>query len=379
MDIEVIRRVGLARHLFELGSSNLRSQNDLHLFAAVNLVQDAVEAFLIGLADHLQVTFDQNTKFDKYFVLIDEKIAPKELPFKPKILRLNRVRIESKHHGIQPARDECERLTATAREFMDEVSSVHLGAPFATISAIDLLEESESKGHITAAKAALEEKHYEGCIVSCRKAIYVEIEAKYDISRFKDGDARAWFGAFSSAPYYARNQKYIAEHVHDPTDYIVLDHAHVDQELLKQGADPTCFWNIWRLTPEVYKMVEGTWLVKHDFGKLEPSTLGENAEYVFSSTVDLLLAIHTARRAVRWRNHNKYYIELAREGVPVYLKADRHSQVSHTTPERLTRLDTDYRIAGLNDEGPYWHVLHYEAGAFISGFIHNDEVRSRET
>ncbi len=111
MEIETLRRLALARHLNQLAVSSLRSKNDLHLFAAANLLQDAAEAFLLAIADHVDAQIDQNTSFDKYFVLINGRISPKELPFKSKLLRLNRIRIDSKHYAIQPARDECDRLS----------------------------------------------------------------------------------------------------------------------------------------------------------------------------------------------------------------------------------------------------------------------------
>src|SRR5437867_11301624 len=176
MDLETIRRVSLARHLYELGTSSLRSSNDLHLFAGVNLLQDAVEAFLIAVSDHVGAAVDQNTKFDKYFVLINEKIAPKELPFKLKLLRLNRIRVDSKHYGIQPARDECDRLALSVREFFDEVSSSLLGVSFSTVSAIDLLDDGEVKQIMLEAKLALEKSNHESCVINCRKAVYLEIE-----------------------------------------------------------------------------------------------------------------------------------------------------------------------------------------------------------
>ena len=77
MDIETVRRLTLARHLYELGAASLRSANDMHLFSAVNLFQDAVEAFLIiAVADYAGATIDQNTKFDKYFVdILDANIV----------------------------------------------------------------------------------------------------------------------------------------------------------------------------------------------------------------------------------------------------------------------------------------------------------------
>jgi hypothetical protein len=145
MDLETIRRISLARYLFQLGTSALRSSNDLHLFGAVNLMQDAVEAFLIAVGDVVSAEIDQNTKFDKYFVAINDRIKPRELPFKNKLLRLNRMRVDAKHHGIQPARDECDRVAVSVREFFDEVSSSVLSVNFATVSAIDLLDEGEIK------------------------------------------------------------------------------------------------------------------------------------------------------------------------------------------------------------------------------------------
>lgn len=93
MDIETIRRIMLARHLFELGNTALRSSNDLILFAAVNLLQDAVEAFLIAVADHVGAKVDHRTEFDKYFVFINDRIKPRELPFKTKLFRLNLIRV----------------------------------------------------------------------------------------------------------------------------------------------------------------------------------------------------------------------------------------------------------------------------------------------
>jgi hypothetical protein len=145
MDIETVRRLTLARHLYELGSASSRSGNDIHLFSAVNLFQDAVESFLVAVADHVGAVLDQNTNFDQYFVKIDAKIAPNVLPFKNKLIRLNKVRVSSKHYGIQPERNECSRLALTVREFFDEVSNSVLGASFSTVSAIDLLRNGETK------------------------------------------------------------------------------------------------------------------------------------------------------------------------------------------------------------------------------------------
>ena len=72
MDIEVVRRVCLARHLYRLSNDHLNSTNDIYLFSTVNLLQDAVESFLLALSDFVGASVDQRTTFDKYFVLINE-------------------------------------------------------------------------------------------------------------------------------------------------------------------------------------------------------------------------------------------------------------------------------------------------------------------
>lgn len=121
MDIEVIRRLTLARHLYGLAISYLKSSNDLYLFSAVNLMQDAVEAFLLAVSDHVNAKLSEKSTFDKYFLEINKSIHPKELPFKAKLLRLNRIRVDSKHYGIQPAKTECDRLSLATREFNESI------------------------------------------------------------------------------------------------------------------------------------------------------------------------------------------------------------------------------------------------------------------
>jgi hypothetical protein len=374
MDIETVRRISLARHLYQLGKSSLESPNDMYLFAAVNLLQDAVEAFLIAVADFVQAEIDQNTKFDKYFVLINEKISPKELPFKSRLIRLNRIRVDSKHYGIQPARDECERVAVSVREFFEEVSNSVLGANFSSVSAIDLLDAGEIKILLLEAKSARESGDHEACVIACRKVLYVAVEYRYDVSKFREGKAQGLLGAFTNAPYYARDPQYIQENVNDPTDYVVLDHSRVDQDLLKEGVDTTAFWNVWRLTPAVYLSQEKQWVVKREFDKLDNATLSDNVEYIFSTTVDIALAIHASRKAVRLKQHGRYFLNLARQCAPIYEKADIKSKVAAITPAGMMQIDTHCKVIGLKGDGPYWQVREMTKDSWLRGYIHNDDV-----
>lgn len=377
MNIEIIRRLCLAKHLNELSINSLRSSNEMHLFASVNLLHDAAEAFLIAVGEYVSANIDTNTKFDKYFVEIDQKLAPSKLPFKSALLRLNRIRVDSKHYGIQPTRDECERLAISVREFFDEVSTTVLGLPFTTISAINLLTDGEIKELLIVAKNALEKKDFAECAIHCRKAIYLNIEIKYDISNFiEDGKTLGLLGLFSQAPDYAKSKQYIDSRVKQPTDFIVYDHSSIDEILLVKGIDNTIFWNVWRLTPEVFRTKDLQWIVKYDFSKLDSDLLSDKIEYIFSSTLDIALSFDRAARDTKWlQNENRYFLELNAESVPIYLKADNQSQILKHTPNSITTLITDFRVHGLNDSNVYWHINDYHNDERYSGYIEGQYVK----
>lgn len=376
MDIEVIRRICLARHLFELGNSSLKSANDLYLFSSANLLQDAVEAFLLAVADFVNANIGFNTSFDKYFSLINDKIKPKELPFKAKLLRLNKIRVNSKHYGIMPSREECERIIISVREFFEEVSSSVLDVNFSTVSTIDLLKDGKAKEYLLQAQKHLNVKEFEECSIFCRKAIYQELLWNYNISKFQDPTkSTGLLSGFSNAPYYARNKDYIEKNVKTPTDFIVLDHSHLDQELVKYSIDNTTFWNIWRLTPDVYKNEDDEWTVKYEFDKLEKEILEDKIEYIFNSAIDTILSIHVKKENIKSKDYRKFFIELKQDEVPVFEKADSSSNVIGTTPAGLTKLDCDYHIIGLKGDGPYWKIRHFGDEIMLSGFIENDYVK----
>ena len=138
--------------------------------------------------------------------------------------------------------------------------------------------------------------------------------------------------------------------------------------------DNIAFWNVWRLTPEVYKTKEGNWVVKHEFSKLDEKVLTDKIEYIFSATLDVVLSIHRTRQATQWTDHNTYYLNLKQENVPIYKKADKNSEETGRTPEGLTRIDTDYRVDGLNGDDIYWHISHFGEDIYLRGFIHDDYV-----
>ena len=230
------------------------------------------------------------------------------------------------------------------------------------------------------AKLALETGDHGTCAVACRKAIYLEFERDYDIGPFKESESGSSynalrFGVNAFPPSFARNRDYIDRNVKNPTDFIVFDRDRLNQDLLTEGVDPTAFWNLWRLTPAVYRTRDKQWIVKHDIAKLDSELLADKSSYIFSTTIDVVLRKHAGRRSVRRQNLGYYPAELARDGVTVYEKADTASRVGGVTPSGMTQIDTNFHVHGLNDDGPYWHVRLVTDDGLLGGYIHNDDVK----
>jgi hypothetical protein len=374
----ILHKLLLARRLYELSRENLSSANDLSLGIGVILLQDAVESFLLAVSEHVNAGIQSGTNYDRYFDFINSKISPKELPFRARLVALNKLRVNSKHYGLAPAKSETEGLLVTVREFLNEVTESVLGVNFATVSLIDLARDGESKGLLKEAEAAFQAGDFEKCLIDCRKAVFVRIESRYDIAPFAHGEEANGLGLFlpgRKAPFFARNKDYIDKNVQDPTDYVVIDHDDLELDLLKSGMDSVSFWNVWRLTPEVYRReTGGRWVVKREFKKLEEAGIRERAEYVLDTTINLFVTADQKLAATKSPEQRQYYIDLRKQEVPVYRKADVKSEVVSTTPKGVTRLYVDFMVPALSGKGNFWHVAHLEEGIDVWGYIPEDAV-----
>lgn len=374
----IIKKVLFSRYLYTLAEENIKVDNPVKLSAGIILLQDSVEVFLIALAECVSASLDANITFDKYIQKINEKISPKELPFKAKLIALNKLRVNSKHYAIQPPAEECRHFLISVSDFYEEVSLNYFGKPLGTISLIDLLDEGEVKDVLKEAEEFYENGKYDYCLINCRKALYLEFEQGYSIEKFKEKQDNPIFYAFGKSPYWAKDPKYIEENVRDPSDYIIYDHNAFEMELMQYGIEHNDFWNVWRLTPEVYRREKDKeWVVKYEFNKLDKSVIKANAEYCLDGAIDLILKMKRKRQAAKAPTRGKYYLELKSEEVKLFTKADKNSPLERLTPKGLTRVDCDFYIKGLNDDDNYWHVCHIndiEKNDFIIGYIHEDDV-----
>lgn len=378
MNKSTLNKLLLSRSLFQFAKENFQSTNGIRLSIACNILQDSVECFLLALSEHLNAGIGQRTDFGNYFEQINLKISPRELPFRLRLIALNKLRVNSKHYGLEPAKAELEPLFTTVLEFFDEVTRIDFGKEFATISLVDLLRDSEAKDVLKQAEAAFERQDYANCLVLCRQAVFLTFERSYDAQPFRNGkDSLGLLMLGSKVPYFARDQKYIEEHVEDPTDYVIYDHNALEMHLMKSGVDSVAYWNVWRLTPAVYrKGKDAPWVVKNDLRKLDEDGIKGRAEYVLVATTEMLLAADQNQSRTRSPDYRRFYLLLKRDSIPVYSKASKLSAINQTTPAGLRKISCDYSVEGLDGTDIFWHVSHWEDDVRIYGFIHKDDTDS---
>lgn len=373
-----ITKVLLCRKLHQLSLEHLTSDNEISLSIGVILLQDSVENFLLAIAEHLNAEIRNNTNFDKYFDIINNKLDNKELPFRLRLNSLNKLRVNAKHYGLSPSKSETNGLTETVKEFYEEVSLQVLNKEFVSISLVDLLRDGEAKSFLVEAEKNFSKKEYIEVLINCRKAIYVEIETHYDISPYIDESERRGFGLMLmgyKAPYYAKNKNYIDKNVKEPTDYIVYDHDQLDLDLLRSGMSRTDYWNVWRLTPALYrKDKESNWIIKEEFQKLDEEGIKDRAEYVLDSTINLILAKHIDLTRSKTPDYRNYYVNLKNEMAPIYEKAEKNSKVVGTVPAGIKKVYVDSKTPALDGDDIFWSVRHIEKEFHLYGYIDNSDV-----
>jgi len=180
---------------------------------------------------------------------------------------------------------------------------------------------------------------------------------------------------FKKAPLYARNSDYIEKYVNDSTEYIVFDHHNFEMELMKSGMDSISLWNVLRLTPDVYRAVQNnSWIIKNELVKFEKEGIRDRAEYVLDTTINLIVSADQTLAMHRTPGSRFYSIQLRKDNVPVYKKADAGSEVIKTTPPGLRNLNVDFSIPAMNGSGNFWHTMHLHEDDIIRGYVSEDFV-----
>ncbi len=384
MDEKVVRQIVLARYYLHLARGEIRFLNETSTLAAINLLHEALETFLLSIIDTIDAQIKNKTSFEGYLDAIDTKLSEEQLPKRSVLVRFNKIRVAAKHHLVLPDREQTVRFFRDIEEFIERASKIVFDRSFDEIDLIGLIEKDEIQSVLYLALNEYQKEDYFGCLASVRKAMYLEFEKSSDIKKFSDPENSLHKGilspwSISNAPAYARSNKYIEDHVKTPFDYIVLDHNKQNSKLLEEGIDPQAFWNVWRLTPRVYQFEDSSWIVEKDISTLNDPHQIENARYVLDAAVEILLKIQNRRSTSRYISHqnNFAFLTMKSNNWRIYDKASVDAK-SQDVPTEVTFFCGMSLVPSLDqDNEHFWIASHIKKGGpWLSGYVREKDVES---
>lgn len=154
VDQDVVRRLAFLRGLF-IVADNQSKRGYPMAAAAVLTLQDAVEGMLVLIAEQSGARIPKNPNFDQYWEpVVDALKEPDLLHHRTAMGRLNKARVNLKHHGILPDGSELSGFRLAAYNFLADASVLAFDTDFASETLIELLPEGEVADLLRAAEAA---------------------------------------------------------------------------------------------------------------------------------------------------------------------------------------------------------------------------------
>ncbi|WP_411135863.1 hypothetical protein [Streptomyces sp. C10] len=140
---QTIQRLAFVRFLHAQGVAQ-SAQPEPMSAAAILSFQDAVEHFLLISADHLDVNLPSSMQFLQYWEKLQPKLpAGQALPSKQALGRVNKLRVDLKHHGNIPSSHAIAQSKADVTTFFTDAARMIFDVDFETVDMADLVAHPE--------------------------------------------------------------------------------------------------------------------------------------------------------------------------------------------------------------------------------------------
>jgi len=118
-----------------------------------------------------------------YWDLLSPHISSGVLPQKESMRRLNKSRVNLKHHGAFPSKLDIESYRVSVNNFLEEATPLVFSIDFDKISLVDFVELESAKEHLNKASEALSENQYNTTVNHCSIAFKMLLDNYEESSR----------------------------------------------------------------------------------------------------------------------------------------------------------------------------------------------------
>jgi hypothetical protein len=373
MKSEVLNALLTARTLFDSARTHCFVRDRHNASAGLVILQDAVE--LVFYACLIERGIDEAKTIEKlgFDELIGElKRVGIAVPKSGTLKAMNKQRVLVKHHAQLAEPTAVVNFYQSALVAVDAVLKSVIGKTLHHIVIADAISDAGLKGYIEDASVQIERRKYFDAMVTIRKALFLSVEREYDVREWenKEPNSPSLLFNFSKAPSYTKNKAWIQENVKDPISYIQLDHAQVRSDMIELGIDPEEFFNVWRLTPGVYQLENGSWAVKTE-ARTGGGATEDNARYCLDVVIAILVSQQSRRGLTRWSAYRSWRARLLR----------RQALLSRASPDAALQgvileigevCNALYQVSDFSGQYQFvcvFRIQHSEAPPLIQGYI----------
>lgn len=160
---DLLKRLVYAKYIFFQGCEAIERKLSIADGMAVLNFQDAIEMILRTIAEDAHANIKEKMSFDQIIQEIDAASA-KKIPYKSSLIQMNKARVNFKHFGLIPARDDVEKCRRDVESFFKESIKLFFDVDFYQVSLADMVEKRRVKNYLKRAEKELDAGNYEQCI-----------------------------------------------------------------------------------------------------------------------------------------------------------------------------------------------------------------------
>ncbi|WP_413658613.1 hypothetical protein [Paraburkholderia phenoliruptrix] len=172
-----LHQVVLCRALYAEAETYLGRNEGIHVGLAVSIAQDAVELFLRAVMKDRPVPgrkiADDFISCMDYIDAAANHDENKYVPFRARLIELNKARVNFKHYGLIPDKADARRLLGYVGDFFDVAAVRFFDVRFADLSVTDLVTSTAVRERLKQAERGLREEELESAFGYSAEAVDV--------------------------------------------------------------------------------------------------------------------------------------------------------------------------------------------------------------
>lgn len=159
----LIERVVVSKYLLRRARETLASSSPFVSGLTVLQLHDATEMLLRVVAEHLHTQIKERSSFDQIVNAV-ASVATTPLKHRSALNQLNKARVNFKHFGLEPKKEDAQKLLLDMESFYPETVKTLLREDFDAISLSSLAGHRRTENWLAKAETALESGEYDEAV-----------------------------------------------------------------------------------------------------------------------------------------------------------------------------------------------------------------------